>query len=103
MSQSGFFPIRRWTAHFSGRVQGVGFRMTAARLAVGLPITGYVMNLPDGRVKLVAECDKKTLNSLFESIKAELADNISSIDVVESEPTGDGRTPQPGGIDIRYY
>ena len=38
-----------------GRVQGVGFRYTVRSLAVGFDVTGFVRNLPDGRVHLVVE------------------------------------------------
>lgn len=41
--------------YFSGRVQGVGFRYQATRLARGLGLTGYVKNLWDGRVELEAQ------------------------------------------------
>ena len=43
------------TVHFSGRVQGVGFRYTVLQVARGYEVTGYVENLLDGRVLLVAE------------------------------------------------
>ena len=41
--------------HYSGRVQGVGFRYTARTVATGFEITGTIRNLPDGSVELVAE------------------------------------------------
>ncbi len=40
---------------FSGTVQGVGFRYTTQRFASSLKLTGWVKNLPDGRVELVCE------------------------------------------------
>jgi acylphosphatase len=46
---------RRMTVHYSGNVQGVGFRYTAKTVATGFEIVGTVRNLPDGRVELIAE------------------------------------------------
>jgi acylphosphatase len=45
----------RREVYFEGEVQGVGFRYTAQRVAAKFAVTGYVRNLPDGRVLLVAE------------------------------------------------
>ena len=42
---------------FKGRVQGVGFRYTARDMARERGITGWVKNLPDGSVRLIAEGD----------------------------------------------
>jgi len=39
---------------YTGRVQGVGFRYATKRLAMGFDVTGWVRNLPDGRVELHA-------------------------------------------------
>jgi acylphosphatase len=41
--------------YYSGRVQGVGFRYTAQGLATGFAVAGYVRNLRNGEVELVAE------------------------------------------------
>jgi acylphosphatase len=46
---------RRMIVHYSGHVQGVGFRYTAKTVATGFEIVGIVRNLPDGRVELIAE------------------------------------------------
>jgi len=39
---------------YSGRVQGVGFRYATKQLASGFDVSGWVRNLPDGRVELLA-------------------------------------------------
>jgi acylphosphatase len=59
----------RVTTHYSGRVQGVGFRYTVKILVNGYEATGTVRNLPDGRVELVAEGDRAELESLLEAIR----------------------------------
>ena len=45
----------RNTVHYTGHVQGVGFRYTTTTIAGKHNVAGYVQNLPDGRVRLVAE------------------------------------------------
>ena len=51
----------RKTIYYSGRVQGVGFRWTTRRIACEYDVTGYVMNLPDGRVELAVEGPAKVV------------------------------------------
>jgi acylphosphatase len=48
-------PMKRVTVFYSGRVQGVGFRVTVRQLACGYDVTGIVRNLPDSRVEMIAE------------------------------------------------
>ncbi len=43
------------TVFFAGRVQGVGFRYQTLQVAKEFEVTGFVQNLPDGRVLLEAE------------------------------------------------
>ena len=45
----------RVNVHYSGRVQGVGFRYIVKSLVPGYEVLGTVKNLPDGRVEMVAE------------------------------------------------
>ena len=45
----------RATVLVSGRVQGVFYRASAMEEAQRLRLTGWVMNLPDGRVEAVVE------------------------------------------------
>lgn len=48
----------------SGKVQGVFFRASAARMAEQLGLRGYARNLPDGRVEVVAVGAATGLESL---------------------------------------
>ena len=59
----------RLHAFFSGRVQGVGFRAMTCRIAESCAVTGFVKNLSDGRVELVAEGDEVVLEDFLGRIK----------------------------------
>jgi len=52
---AGMTEVHHETVFFTGRVQGVGFRYQAAQAAKEYEVSGYVINLPDGRVQLEAE------------------------------------------------
>ena len=45
----------RWRFLVEGKVQGVGFRQGCCRRAMDLDLSGWVRNLPDGRVEVQAE------------------------------------------------
>jgi acylphosphatase len=49
----------------TGIVQGVGYRWTAAREAQRRGLRGFVRNLPDGRVELLAEGERAQVESLL--------------------------------------
>ena len=60
---------RHETVHFSGRVQGVGFRYTALQVAKEFEVSGYVCNLPDGRVKLGVEGEGAEIDRFVAAIE----------------------------------
>ncbi len=83
---------------FRGRVQGVGFRMTTRRLSRAFPVTGYVRNLPDGRVEVVAAGGEKDVTAFVGAIRREFDGYIEGAD---QEPVVPGDSPLDG-FEIRY-
>ena len=53
----------------SGRVQGVGFRWFVRQRALELGLAGYVSNLPDGQVEVVASGDQGVLELLLRDLQ----------------------------------
>lgn len=53
----------------SGDVQGVGFRDFVRRRAAELGLSGWVKNLPDGRVEAVAEGNRADLERMLDLLR----------------------------------
>jgi acylphosphatase len=73
----------------SGRVQGVFFRDTCRKVADEHGVAGWVTNLPDGRVEVMAEGDAAAIDALEKWCRegTELA-SVTSVETYEEEPTG---------------
>ncbi len=54
----------------TGRVQGVGFRYSAMLAARNLGLTGYVKNLPDNSVYIIAQGSADAISNLIEWCKS---------------------------------
>jgi acylphosphatase len=54
--------------YYSGKVQGIGFRYTVLDIALGQKVRGWVKNLNDGRVEVLAESEEDTLNVFLEQV-----------------------------------
>lgn len=91
--------LERRRVHYQGRVQGVGFRFTAARLAPGFDVSGSVRNLPDGRVELEAQGEPDRLGEFLAAIRSELGSKIHRADE-EARPVEPDEVP--GDFQIRY-
>jgi acylphosphatase len=89
--------MQRREVYFSGRVQGVGFRYSTSTLARQFAVTGFVKNLPDGRVQLIVEGRKKEIESFLAAIRKERSDNIT-----KTEETTKPATAEFKGFEIRY-
>lgn len=94
----GATPIDRRHVFYSGRVQGVGFRATVHHLASGFDVAGWVRNLPDGRVEVLAEGEAGELSAFLAAIAREMGGKIRGVDD-EPEPPGE---PPLSGFSIRF-
>ena len=82
--------------YYSGTVQGVGFRYAAQELASKFAVTGYVRNLPDGRVELVAEGERDQVEGLLNAVARRMAGYI------EHAAASDETLQGLGGFRIRH-
>ncbi len=87
--------VHHETVHFSGRVQGVGFRFTALQIAREFEVTGYVQNLPDGRVRLEAEGAPDEIRAFVAAIEERMEGYIRQVDRMQ-----DSRPPQFDGFTV---
>lgn len=73
---------------YSGDVQGIGFRFTAIDIARGLGIVGWVKNLRDGRVEIVAEEEEAVLNDFLGRLEDIFSRYIQAKDIIWGQATG---------------
>jgi acylphosphatase len=80
---------QRWEVWYGGHVQGVGFRYTVCSIARGFEVSGYVRNLPDGRVHLVAEGDASELKAFLDEVEYKMAHFIRDVRKDNTGATGE--------------
>ena len=73
---------------FSGRVQGVGFRMTAVHLAGDLALGGIVRNLDSGHVELEVEGEASHIDTLVARLREHFGGYIRNVSQHSSSLTG---------------
>jgi acylphosphatase len=67
-----------------GRVQGVFYRATVAQRARELGLTGHAINLPDGRVEVLACGEADAVNRFVEWLWiGSSASKVTSVEVTE--------------------
>jgi len=80
--------MNRRTCHFSGHVQGVGFRYTAQGIAEHYNVSGYVRNMSDGRVELVVEGADDEMDRFLGAVRERMDEFVRKVDTQMSPGTG---------------
>ena len=79
----------RLEATIRGRVQGVGFRYFVVRRAMELGLVGWVANIPDGRVRSVAEGPPDALDAFEAALNdGPVGAIVEAVDAVRMPATG---------------
>lgn len=83
--------MKRVIVHVSGRVQGVGYRYYVIECGQQADVTGYVRNMADGSVEVIAEGSEESLLNFIRYINAK-GEPVICVDHLEIEwgaPTGE--------------
>jgi len=87
----------RHEVYYSGRVQGVGFRYTVRMIAARFAVGGFVRNLSDGRVQVVAEGAPDEVRRFLGAVAEQMDHYISGVQTQAGPATGQFRN-----FDIRF-
>lgn len=89
----------RITAIARGEVQGVGYRYFVTGCARAAGVNGYVKNMSDGSVLMVAEGERAALDAFVRMVKAE-GDGVIRVDAL-TVTTGDA-TGEFTGFGVKW-
>lgn len=88
--------VHHATVFFTGRVQGVGFRYQTLQVAKGFEVSGFVLNLPDGRVQLEAEGTAAEVRDFIVAVQERMEGYVRKVEQTETQ-----RAAQFKGFSIR--
>lgn len=89
--------MERRSIVFSGRVQGVGFRITAQDVARGFEVTGWVRNEDDGSVRMEIQGAPSQIDACVAALERRMSAFIRSRTSCVA-PT----EPEESGFEIRH-
>jgi len=90
--------LQRVHVHFSGHVQGVGYRNFVRRQAIRLELTGWIKNLPDGRVESVIEGYMDNIDILIQKCRrGPSLSKVNNVNIIREPFTGEF-----SNFEIRY-
>lgn len=75
--------MKKVTLYISGNVQRVGYRGKVESIATALGIEGLIQNLPDGRVKIIAQGEQSELDKLIQDIN--ISNSLINVTNIEQE------------------
>lgn len=75
--------MKNVTLHISGNVQRVGYRAKVISIANALGIKGFIQNLSDGRVKIIAQGEQSELDKLIQAIN--ISNSLINVTNIEQE------------------
>ncbi len=82
--------LKRIHIFVTGRVQGVSFRQSTRVMAIKNKVNGWVRNLDDGRVEIVAEGEESNVNTLANWCKTGPANSrVDEFELSEENSTGE--------------
>ncbi len=72
--------VQHETVHFSGHVQGVGFRQAALQVAREYEVAGFVTNLADGRVHVEVEGAKDEVQAFVTALEERMHGYVRKVE-----------------------
>lgn len=87
---------------YRGRVQGVGFRLTATQIARRFAVDGYVKNMPNGTVEIVVRCDESTRDDFLKAVEDVFQEHIDDREIREATPNECFEIETQTGFEVRY-
>jgi acylphosphatase len=91
--------MKRVHVFYNGRVQGVGFRITTEEIARALGVLGWVRNLRDGRVEVVAEAEEDVLQQFLDTLRTGSMKNF----IQQADISWSDASETFDDFEIRYY
>lgn len=89
-------PVLHATVHFSGHVQGVGFRYSTLQVAKEFEVAGYVKNLADGRVLVEVEGHPKVVDEFIVAVSDRMHGHVRKVERAQQT-----RPPHFKGFEIQ--
>ena len=75
--------MKKVILYISGNIQRVGYRSKVISIAKALGVKGLIQNLPDGRVKIIAQGEQSDLDKLIEDIN--ISNSLINVINIEQE------------------